>query len=98
MERVAQRSGWALMAVLASIVAAYATVVLVVPGAGAPLVAERRAVWPWSLIAHLAGGAVAMAVGPWQFSTRLRQRALTVHRWSGRVYVVAVMVGGLGGL
>ena len=86
------------MAVLATIVAAYAAVVLVVPAAGPPFVAERRTTVPWSLFAHLAGSAIAMAAGPWQFSTRLRQKALTVHRWSGRVYVMAVMVGGVGGL
>ncbi len=86
------------MAVLASMVAIYAAIVLLVPTAGPPLVAARRATLPWSLIAHLAGGLFAIAVGPWQFSTRLRRRALSVHRWTGRTYIVAVMVSGLGAL
>jgi len=39
-----------------------------------------------------------MALGPWQFNARLRQRFLNIHRWMGRSYVVAVLFGGLGGL
>jgi len=90
--------GWAAMTVLASMIAAYAAFVLLVPGFGPPFIAELRARLPWAVMAHLAGGLVAMAVGPWQFSTRLRARAVNVHRWLGRGYVVAVLIGGIGAL
>jgi hypothetical protein len=50
---------------------------------------------PWLAI-HVAGGATALLVGAFQFIPRLR--ASGVHRWSGRVYVVACLVGGLAGL
>lgn len=93
-----RRFGWALMALLASLVALYAAVVLLVPGAGAPSVASLRAAVPWAVAAHLAGGSIALALGPWQFSSRLRARRIRVHRWSGRAYVVAVVVGGVGAL
>jgi uncharacterized membrane protein len=53
---------------------------------------------PVALASHLAGGLTALAVGPWQLNSRLRSNAIGRHRWTGRVYVLAVLVGGLGGL
>ena len=46
---------------------------------------------------HIAGGIGALLVGPWQFSTRLRTRALALHRWLGRFYLVEVMLGSIAG-
>jgi uncharacterized membrane protein len=86
------------MTVLASIIAAYALAVLALPSFGPPFVRDRRATVPIALYAHLAGGALALGIGPWQFNTRLRDRAVKVHRWMGRSYVVAVLVGGVGAL
>jgi hypothetical protein len=34
------------------------------------------------LLAHITGGSVALLLGPWQFSTKLRERALNLHRWA----------------
>jgi uncharacterized membrane protein len=68
------------------------------PGFGPDFVAERRAVMPWALSGHLAGGLVALALGPWQLNGRLRRRALGLPRWMGRGYVVAVAVGGCSAL
>ena len=52
---------------------------------------------PW-LVVHVAGGVTALVLGPWQFLTRLRNRAPRVHRWIGRAYVATCAVGGTGGL
>ncbi|MBX9929604.1 MAG: DUF2306 domain-containing protein [Gemmatimonadaceae bacterium] len=92
------RSLWVLMAVLAIGVAGYALVLMLLPGFGPPFVADRRVTVPLALFAHLSGGLTALAVGPWQLNARLRARALGRHRWTGRVYVVAVLIGGLGAL
>lgn len=56
--------------------------------------------WPRAtyVFAHLAGGVVAILVGPFQFSARIREQYLQLHRVSGRVYVIAVLVGGLAGM
>ena len=89
---------WTLMTVLALLVALYASFALFMPGFGPPFLNERRLDAPLALYGHLAGGLVAIAIGPWQLSPGLRARALGRHRWMGRAYVVAVMVGGLGGL
>jgi hypothetical protein len=48
---------------------------------------------------HVFASAVALALGSFQFSARLRARHLALHRWSGRLYLgVGVLVGGLAGL
>lgn len=46
---------------------------------------------------HIAGGMGALLAGPWQFSQRLRARALNFHRWLGRFYLLAVGLGSIGG-
>ena len=51
---------------------------------------------PW-LMVHVAGAATALFLGPWQFSSRLRNRLPTLHRWIGRTYVVSCLVGGAAG-
>jgi len=48
------------------------------------------------LLVHGLFGATALLTGTAQFSTRLR-RMPGVHRWTGRVYLGAVTVGGLFG-
>lgn len=50
------------------------------------------------LMLHVAGAVVALSLGPWQFVRRLRSRWPRVHRMVGRVYVVAVLATGVGGL
>jgi uncharacterized membrane protein len=93
-----KRALWVVMTALATLIAAYAAAVLLVPGFGAPFMAARRAAMPIPVIAHLAGSLVALAVGAWQMNARLRSRVIALHRWMGRTYVVAVLIGGLGGL
>jgi uncharacterized membrane protein len=93
-----RKIGWIAVTASATIVALYAVNVLLIPGFGPPFVADRRALMPWALGAHLVGGLTAIAIGPWQLNSRLRARALGLHRWLGRSYVIAVVVGGVGAL
>jgi uncharacterized membrane protein len=46
---------------------------------------------------HIAGGMGALLVGPWQFSQKLRARALNLHRWLGRFYLLEVALGSTAG-
>jgi uncharacterized membrane protein len=41
---------------------------------------------------------VALFVMPFQFWSRLRVRRTAIHRWTGRLYVLAVFLGGVSGL
>jgi uncharacterized membrane protein len=45
----------------------------------------------WWLLPHGVAGACALLLGPMQFSDRLRQRYLRVHRTIGWIYAVGVM-------
>lgn len=48
---------------------------------------------------HIFASIVALVLGPFQFSRALRQKYTVVHRWSGRIYLLAgVLVGGAAGL
>jgi hypothetical protein len=93
-----KRFAWWTMALLSGAIALYAAGVLFVPGFGPPFVARLRAIVPWAVWSHIVGSLIALAAGPLQFNSRLRSRALGFHRWNGRVYVVAVLVGGIGAL
>jgi hypothetical protein len=47
---------------------------------------------------HIAGGMGALLAGPWQFYERLRARAMNLHRWLGRFYLLEVGLGSVAGL
>lgn len=47
---------------------------------------------PWWMVFHGAFGALALILGIFQFSSRLRQRHLPVHRIMGRLYIAGVAV------
>ena len=46
----------------------------------------------WWLIPHGLAGLTALVVGPFQLSSRFRQRHLRVHRLMGRCYLVAIAI------
>jgi len=48
------------------------------------------------LFLHINAGTLALLTGPLQFWTGLRQRNLTFHRWTGRLYLVGVGLGIIG--
>src|SRR5262245_16850260 len=93
----ARKAGWVVMAVLASLVATYAVTILAVPALAPPFLTERRAAMPLAVYAHITGSLWALAIGPWQLTRRMRER-VAAHRWFGRSYAVAILVGGLGAL
>jgi len=44
------------------------------------------------LVPHIVFGLIALLAGPFQFSSRFRQRNLALHRLLGKVYVVSVLI------
>lgn len=93
-----RKIGWVVMTVLALFIALYAVALLFVPAMRAPFLRDRFSVVPAAAFLHLAGSAIALAVGPFQLNTRLRNRFISMHRWMGRSYVIAVLLGGLAAL
>ncbi len=52
---------------------------------------------PW-LLTHITGGIAALLLGAFQFPSAFRDRHLSLHRWLGRIYLLAVLVSGVAGL
>ncbi|HVZ84996.1 MAG TPA: DUF2306 domain-containing protein [Terracidiphilus sp.] len=50
------------------------------------------------LIPHTIAGILALLIGPVNFSSRMRERHLRLHRILGRIYVIAVFAGSFTGI
>jgi uncharacterized membrane protein len=50
------------------------------------------------LIPHVLAGMFALLIGPVNFSSRVRERYLKLHRVLGRIYVIAVFIGAATGI
>jgi len=51
--------------------------------------------WPrrgW-LFLHINGGTIALLTGPFQFWTGLRKKNFSIHRWTGRLFLLGVAMG-----
>jgi uncharacterized membrane protein len=93
--RIGTHATWALIALLSVGVGGYA-LYLVATGFEA-LGLSNPMLDPWGLQVHIAASGVAMLLGAFQFLKPLRQKLPSVHRWIGRIYVTACVVGGLAG-
>lgn len=85
------------MTLLAIAVAGYSITLVVMPGLRPPFAAQLFASQPGTTHIHLTGGAIALAVGAFQLVGRLRAQYLDAHRWLGRLYLTAVIAGGIAG-
>jgi uncharacterized membrane protein len=83
-------------------VSAYAVVVYGFLPLGVAIHPDMRATFEAhraGIYAHIFASVVALALGPFQFSARLRSTRPALHRGLGRLYLgVGVLVGGLAGL
>jgi uncharacterized membrane protein len=53
---------------------------------------------PPLIYSHVFLAALALLIGPTQFSKRLRAKQISLHRWLGRIYLLSVLLGGMVGL
>ena len=89
------RIGWTLLAVMCLGIAAYSSRYLLHP----PQTQEQALGNPLGvpfLVIHIGGAVTALLLGSLQFIPALRR--VPSHRWVGRVYVMAGLVGGGAGL
>ena len=97
-----QRSFLPLIALASVGVAGYAILVYGFLPLGTAVHPDMRVVFESNrlgIYAHVFGAAVALLLGPLQFSARLRGRNPSLHRWLGRIYLgIGVLIGGLAGL
>lgn len=89
---------WGLLAFLSVAVGLYAFAFYFIGAVGDPSFKARFATMPLFAAFHVLGSGAALVIGPLQLSRTLRTRMLSVHRWLGRSYLTAVLLGGLGGL
>jgi uncharacterized membrane protein len=91
-----------LLYVLSFGVAAYALVTYGFAPLGTAVHPDMQASFvahPLGIYLHAFAAIAALALGPLQFSVRLRQQRKNLHRWLGRIYLgVGVLVGGVAGL
>lgn len=52
----------------------------------------------WLILPHGLAGLTALLIGPFQLSSRFRQRHLQTHRIMGRIYLVSIVVAALFGI
>jgi hypothetical protein len=88
---------WSVTGLLSLAVAVFSYRYLAGVGLLAPNVLANAFAAPWLLV-HVAGAATALLIGSAQFIAPLRRRLPAAHRWTGRVYAAACLVGGIGGL
>lgn len=53
---------------------------------------------PFWIVLHLIGGSLALLFGPVQFSTWIRNKNLTFHRLSGKLYILGAIIAGISAL
>ncbi len=93
-----RRIGWGVVTVLSIVIGAYAVAIVASNFAlVAGEVAGNRFPTPLGLRVHIVASGLALLIGPFQFLRALRNRAPRVHRWMGRTYVLACLIGGLAG-
>ena len=61
---------------------------------GDPLLVHLAPMTPW-LIPHIVGGTLAFLIAPLQFSSTIRRRSPALHRWLGRLYMIACTVSSI---
>ncbi len=97
-----RRIGFVMLCLLSLGVAGYALAVYGFMPLGAMLHPDMRASFEanrGAIYAHIFASAVALVLGPLQFSSRLRSARAALHRWLGRAYLgIGVLVGGVSGL
>jgi uncharacterized membrane protein len=97
-----RRTSFVVLWVLSLGIAGYAAAVYGFMPLGALVHPDMRATFEANAVGiycHIFGSVVALALGPFQFSSRVRQSRPVVHRWMGRLYLgVGVLLGGSAGL
>ncbi len=63
-----------------------------------PAMAHHLDAEHFSFYVHVVAGPIALLIAPLQFTQKIRAARPAMHRFFGRVYVLAVLLGGISGL
>jgi uncharacterized membrane protein len=96
--RIGTHMGWGLIAFLSVGVGGYALYHAATGFVHVPDEVTSNAFFsPLGLQIHIAASGVALLLGAFQFLKVLRTKLPVAHRWMGRVYITACLVGGVAG-
>lgn len=94
--------GYAAFIVSTIVVALYAAIVYGFLPLGShlhPQMTRNYNLNPVAVYIHVFGAAIALLLSPLQLSSVIRKKYIAIHRWSGRLYLLAgVVLGGVSGL
>lgn len=88
---------WLLMTFLAIGISIYALAFFATTTLGSPEFKQHFASIPLSARLHIIPGGIALLLGAFQFLPQLRSGWTNLHRYSGRLYVIAVLASAIGG-
>jgi hypothetical protein len=96
--RLPRQIGWGLMTFLSlAIVLVVSRYFTLDPAVYFPQQRQVYLAHQTGIILHIAGGVLALGLGPFQFLSRLRTNWPLVHRWLGRFYLLGILLGGIAG-
>jgi uncharacterized membrane protein len=90
-----------LLTSLSIVIALYAVIVYGFLELGAvlhPAMKENFKTHPIGIYLHIFPSLIALTIGPFQFSDNIRLNNIHLHRNLGKVYFIAVLIGGIAGL
>jgi len=103
MNRIINKSVWVIFAGLCLAIGSYPVIYFLIdPNFG--LLSTKSAellndqLWNISFYGHITFGGVALLIGWMQFSKKLRSKRIGLHRTIGKIYVLAVLISGIGGI
>lgn len=90
--------GYFAVAVGAIATAGYSLAALLFRGIQSPVYRELITNVEWSGKLHVVSGALALVVGLFQFSKRIRTWSIEIHKMVGRIYVALVLLSTVGAI
>lgn len=97
------RTTWFLFVFTAICIGIYPLIYTVMPSSAGLLGTKSpellsNSIWTIFFYAHIIGGGVSLLTGWPQFSSSIRNAKMKLHRTLGKVYLVAVLLGGISGV
>ena len=68
------------------------------PGSQSPIFRQMTQLLPWAGYSHILFGSLALILGSFQISSRLRRKNIKLHETIGKAYVACVLVSSVGAI